>query len=194
MKKLKQSSLFLRLKHFKISINVYTILYKVYNHEEVDESILQKFPEALIKEGKLTDKSIKILNSIDGLFIAQKTIKVEELMGLDYQTKIEEYINIFPTQKLPNGKYARGNKGNIETNFKWFFTSYNYTWDVIHKATSLYVNEYKAENYMYMRTALYFIRKDDGTRNVLSDLANYCDRIISGDDYIEDKHFKTNVI
>ena len=193
-KKLKQSSLFERLNHFKINIGVYNVLYKVYNREEVSEEVLKKFPESLISNGKLTEKAVKILESIDQLFIIKKNIKLDELMGPEYEKMIEAYIEIFPTAKLPNGKYARGNKKNIETNFKWFFSNYNYSWEIILAATAMYVTEFRSANYMYMRTAMYFIRKDDGTRVVLSDLADYCDKVASGENYVEPKHFKTKVI
>ena len=47
---------------------------------------------------------------------------------------------------------------------------------------------------MYMRTALYFIRKDDGTRTVHSDLADYCEKIVNNDNFTEDKTFKTKIL
>ena len=100
---------------------------------------------------------------------------------------------MFPTQKLPSGKYARGNKKNIETNFMWFFQEYNYNWDDIMKATSLYINEYHVKNYLYMRTAMYFIKKlKDGTAE--SELANYCDIVLSEDDYIPERKIKSRVV
>jgi hypothetical protein len=145
-------------------------------------------------DDKITEQGTNIIQSIDNLFAANKKIKLDVLMGVDYQSCIDDYINIFPTSKLPTGKYARGNKKNIETNFKWFFSEYNYSWSVIHDATQMYVQEYRAKNYLYMRTAMYFIRKDDGTRVVHSDLADYCDKIVNDECYTRDKYFKTKIL
>jgi hypothetical protein len=193
-KNLKQSSLFNRLNKLDINISKYYLLYKIHQSLPVNEEHLSKLPADLFTNGSLTEKSIKLIESIDDLFIINKKIKIVDLMGVDYQENLDKYIMIFPTAKLPNGKYARSDKKNIETNFKWFFSNYEYDWNTILNATELYVNEYRANNFLYMRTAMYFIRKDDGTRNVLSELANYCDRFLKAGNYIEDKHFKTKVI
>jgi DNA-binding ferritin-like protein (Dps family) len=175
---LKQTGLFKRLKHHKITVKQYINMYLGYTKGEIPEDS----PE------------YKILKSIDELFVAKKKMKLDELMGMDYSVHIDSYIEIFPTQKLPNGKYARGNKKNIETNFRWFFENYNYSWQVIHDATEMYVSEYRAKNYLYMRTAMYFIRKDDGTRTVHSDLADYCDKIVNDQSYTREKFFRTKIL
>jgi hypothetical protein len=115
-------------------------------------------------------------------------------MGDDYKKDISDFINSFPTTKLPNGKYARSNTKNIETNFQWFFENYEYSWETIKQATDMYVSEYRANNYLYMRTALYFIRKNDGTKTVHSDLADYCDKIKNNVSYTPQKYFKTKIL
>lgn len=193
-KKLKQSSLFDRLKYFKISIKEYITVYQIRTGGKISNVLLESLSSELYSNEKLTDKALHILDSIETLFVAQKKIKLDELMGTDYSENIDLYVQLFPTAKLPNGKYARGNKKNIETNFKWFFENYNYSWNVIHAATTMYVTEYKMKNYLYMRTALYFIRKDDGTRMVHSDLADYCDKIINNESYTQEKYFKTKIL
>jgi len=193
-KKLKQVSLFNKIKSLKLTFNVYVILYRIYQKETVEQSLLDKLPTALYSDGKLTEYSIKALESIDALFTTNKNIKVDELMGAEYKINIEKYLKTFPSEKLPSGKYARANSKNVEVNFKWFFNEYDYSWETILKATDMYVQEYKQNNYNYMRTAVYFIRKDDGTRTVLSDLADYCNRIEDGESYSSPKIFKTTVI
>lgn len=193
-KNLKQASFFNKLRKLNVSISIYYLLYKLYIGESVNSEHLIKLPDSLYSNGNLTDKSINLIESIEELFATNKKIKLVDLLGDDYSEKIKTYIEIFPTAKLPNGKYARSDKKNIETNFKWFFEAYDYSWHVILGATELYVNEYRINNFKFMRTAMYFIRKDDGTRTVLSDLANYCDRFMNSGSYIEEKHFKTKVI
>jgi hypothetical protein len=175
---LKQSSLFERLKHHKITVKQYIQIYLDYTKGDLPEDS----PE------------FKILKSIDDLFATKRKMKSDELMGLDYKNQITNYIEIFPTQKLPNGKYARSNKTNVETNFRWFFENYNYSWQVIQDATIMYVSEYRAKNFMYMRTAFYFVRKDDGTRTVHSDLADYCDRVANNESYTKERYFKTKIL
>jgi|694.fasta_scaffold44349_6 hypothetical protein len=195
-KNLKQSSLFERLKFFNINVKQYILLYQLYIDKNLSLEKKNLLAEKLYDPvgDKITTQGENIIQSIDNLFAANKKIKLDVLMGVDYQSCIDEYINIFPTSKLPTGKYARGNKKNIETNFKWFFSEYNYSWSVIHDATIMYVQEYRAKNYLYMRTAMYFIRKDDGTRVVHSDLADYCDKIVNDQSYTRDKYFKTKIL
>jgi len=193
-KKLKQNSLLSRLKYHKINLSVWYVLVKLYNEDPVKEELIKKVNPSLAVDGKLTQKGIDVLTSIDELFATKKKLKSEQLMGDDYQTKIEEYLDLFPIKKLPNGKYARGDKRNVEVNFRWFFENYNYSWEVILEATDMYVKEYAQKNFLYMRTAKYFVRKDDGTRNVNSDLADYCDRYVDQGGYVEEKTFKTKVI
>jgi len=173
---------------------VWYVLVKLYNEDPVKEELIKKVNPSLAVDGKLTQKGIDVLTSIDELFATKKKLKSEQLMGDDYQTKIEEYLDLFPIKKLPNGKYARGDKRNVEVNFRWFFENYNYSWEVILEATDMYVKEYAQKNFLYMRTAKYFVRKDDGTRNVNSDLADYCDRYVDQGGYVEEKTFKTKVI
>lgn len=195
MKKiLKQTSLFDRLKYFKVTVKEYLLIYQIYVGRNVNEAMKSTLRVELYDNKKLSAFSIRIIESIDELFAAKKKLKLDELMGVDYSEQIDAYLDLFPTAKLPNGKYARGNKKNIETNFRWFFENYNYAWAVIHDATAMYVAEYRAKNFMYMRTAMYFIRKDDGTRTVHSDLADYCDKIVNNQSYTKEKYFKTKVL
>ncbi len=84
------------------------------------------------------------------------------------------YLELWPRIKLPSGKPARSDKRNIETKFKWFFANYSYSWDMVLKATQMYVEEYEAKGYKFMRTSEYFIRKSDSDKSVQSELANYC--------------------
>jgi len=193
---LKQTSLFKKLKYYKISFKLYFLLYKAYTGTDLPVHHIQILVDKGLMNNmvEVSEKGIKIIKSIEKLFISNKNIKVEDLMGPEAETHIQTYVETFPTAKLPNGKYARGNKKNILTNFKWFFQNYDYDWATILLATTKYVEEYRVNNYMYMRTALYFIRKDDGTRTVHSDLADYCEKVVNNDDFVEDNHFKTKVI
>lgn len=185
-KKLRQERFFNKLYKNKISINTYVKMLRFYVTQDVKE-----LPE---KYHNNKDKVIKFIEQCDQLFLQQKKIPVDELLGVNYKDKINMFIELFPKGKLPNGKYARSNAKNIENNFVWFFNTYNYNWKIILNATELYVEEYKKNNYKFMRTAYYFIKKIEQDKSVICDLADYCDRIVNNDDYREEKHFKTKVI
>jgi hypothetical protein len=64
------------------------------------------------------------------------------------------------------------------------------------KATALYLDEYEAKNWAYMRTSQYFIRKVDSDKSITSDLANYCGIIEGGGNPDEDNknHFPDKVV
>lgn len=197
---LKQSVLFKKLKQKKLSIRQYEILYKLSDKPKLSEKnkkfIREQIPSIYIELSScvLSNKGHSLLKEIDSLYKPLKMLKNIDLLGINYKERITEFINIFPTQKLPSGKYARGNKKNIEENFMWFFQEYpDYTWNIIIKATHKYIDEYHINNYKYMRTSMFFIKKlIDGT--VQSELANYCDIIISGDDYTPDRQIKSNIV
>lgn len=199
-KKLKQSALFDRLKKYNVSMAMYLMMYKIHTNQPILKDHLRKLdPTLYLADGdlvSLTEKGNNILISIDDLFYAKKKAKIDEYMGIDYQKKIKDFLEQFPTAKLPSNSYARSNAKDIERNLLWFFEEYDnkYNWNTIMQATNLYVNEYKINNYNYMQTAMYFIRKADANRIVKSNLANYCDRYLDAGSYKEDAYFKTKVI
>jgi hypothetical protein len=114
-------------------------------------------------------------------------------MGQDFVRNIEKYVEIFPNKKLSSGKYARVNAKNLEAPFRWFFETYDYDWEEIFKATEKYVDEFSIRRYEFMRTAQYFIRKQNIDKSFESDLATYCEIIRSGDDE-EQVYFSEKVV
>jgi len=142
----------------------------------------------------LTGKALSLLMDIDENFKDKKTKNDKDLMGPDHMKKVEEYRLLFPDLKLPSGKYARDAAKNLEVNFKWFFKNHEYDWNTIMKATKKYIEEYSMKNYDYMRTSKYFIKKSEKDGSVTSDLANYCEMIISGGGDTEEFHFSEKVV
>ena len=69
-----------------------------------------------ISMGELTSKSIVLIQEIDSYFKLSKKKTSTQVMGTDFLTKIDEYLEIFPKFKLPSGKYARSDKKNLENN------------------------------------------------------------------------------
>ena len=107
---------------------------------------------------------------------------------------IGHYINLFPAKKLPSGKLARSARKNIENAFQWFLKTYDYSWDVILKATAYYVDSYEKNNYLYMRNSQYFISKMNPDKTRESELANYCEIIQNGMEEESDSFFKEKVV
>jgi hypothetical protein len=127
---------------------------------------------ALTSKGDLMVKSVIIRSS--------KTSS--KLLGDSYQENIKMYNDIFPKLKLPTGKPARTNPKNLESAFEWFFKTYDYSWEVIMDATKMYVSDFEKKDYNYMRTSMYFIRKQDSNKVWTSDLATYCELIVNGEE------------
>ncbi len=161
--------------------------------EDVLNLISEKY---LIKKDSkfvLTSKAKLFLVRMDNYFIKAKKKTDIALMGKNSIENINKYREIFPAKKLPSGKPARNNVKALSDAFRWFYETYDHTWDDVIKATKMYVNEYRDKEYMYMQTSQYFICKQDKHKVKHSTLADYCDMTIEGIS-TEDEHFKENVV
>ena len=138
----------------------------------------------------LTAEGFQVLESVPNSQ-GETTNEIKQSDSMDY---IDRFVSIFPKGKLPSGKPARVNKRNLEEAFKWFFKNYTYDWDTILRATWYYVETYEKSNYMYMKNSQYFIRKQNTDKSWDSELANYCEIIINGDDEPEGSHFSDKVV
>ena len=138
---------------------------------------------------KLAPKAHTLIDQLESLFKIKKKATTKQLLKSGYKENIQAYREMFPNQKLPSGKAARSAAGNLEKAFRWFFENFDYEWEVILKATAVYINEHQKNNYLYMRTSQYFIRKDN-----LSDLADICDNILSGGYQEEKKLYSVKVV
>jgi hypothetical protein len=162
----------------------------------------QQDKDILVEEGYLvkkdslytmTPQAKLLIVQLDNYFIKAKKKTDSQLMGKNFVDKINNYREIFPAKKLPSGKPARNNVKALGEAFRWFFETYDHTWEEVDKATRMYVNEYRDADYMYMQTSHYFICKQDKHRVKHSTLADYCDMIIEGVS-TEDDHFKEKVV
>ena len=132
------------------------------------------------------------MEEIGGFFKKTKKKTANNLMGNDHITHIKRYVSMFPNKKLPSGKYARVNPKNLENSFRWFFENFDYSWELIFKATEKYVKDYELNNFDYMRTSQYFIRKQSADKTWESEVANYCE-LVSSSQYTETVYFKDEV-
>jgi|TARA_B110000908_G_scaffold125698_1_gene147386 hypothetical protein len=156
----------------------------------------------LIKEGyikqtgntyELTPSAIKVMIKYDNYFVKAKKQTSIQLMGKNYTVAVQNYRTMFPKKKLPSGKPARVNEKTLIDCFRWFFDTYDYTWEQVYKATRRYLNEYEDQDYMYMKTSQYFIVKTGQNKQKTSELADYCDMIEEGTDE-DNNHFKERVV
>ena len=189
------TNLFKTLEENQISPNQIYLLYSLRNGVKASNINVAAELRLLtgtkwLKEGKLSDEANTLLDKLDG----GKKSKADFLNNT-FRDKVTEYLETFPKMKLPTGKMARSNFSEVADAFHWFFRTYvdKYSWDIILKATEQYVSEYEKNNYMYMRTAKYFIRKQNSDKTWSSDLAEYCENI---DIVVENSSvkFKDNVV
>jgi len=153
-----------------------------------------KFKGYVNDKWELQPKSIELLDKIDEFFSVKKEETSKVIAGNNFKENIIKYLDLFPKRKLPSGKLARSDKKNIENNFRWFFKTFDYDWDIVLKATAHYVDEYEKKNYLYMQTSQYFISKTQPDKTKISELANYCSMLIDGVDMDDDDHFKEKVV
>jgi hypothetical protein len=195
------TEIFDKLKEMNITPNTYYVLHCIkediipasYVNKQLECTKLQN--DGWLKEDlSLTAKSIIFMEEINSFFKKTKKKTTTDLIGKDYTSKLQEYVEIFPNRKLPSGKYARVTIKNLETAFKWFFENYNYDWEIIIKATEKYVDEYSVRNYNYMMTSQYFIKKQKIDRSIESELANYCELIKTNPDDEGISYFKERVV
>lgn len=172
--------LYNKLKQIGLSPNEFTVLSFI--HKDIKEEY--NFNEHLSKRILRRDGFLDKENNL--------TQKSKELFG-DLNTKdpIEVFRELFPKGILPNGRPARSTYQELDRKFKWFIANHNYSWNIILKATKEYVKYYVKQDYRYMQTASNFISKQDQDRIKSSALAEWCEKIKSGDEVNEE--FDINV-
>lgn len=135
-----------------------------------------------IVDNNLSPKAHSLIQQVEGFFKVQKKKTSNQLMGKESADNINKYREIFPKIRLPSGQYARQDPKNLETAFRWFFDNYSYSWETILEATARYVDQYERQNYKFMQTSQYFIRKQQSDKTWGSELANRCSVVETGED------------
>lgn len=157
------------------------------------EVLKLKSDNYLTENLELSGNTLKFIQEIEGYFKKSKKKTSKTLMGDEFLENIKTYNECFPATKLPSGVYARVNVKSLENAFRWFFETFDYSWEVVIQATEKYVEEYSINRYNYMRNSQYFIRKQNTDKTWDSTLATYCD-MISQDDYEPPVFFKENIV
>lgn len=159
-------------------------------HQTLRELQEKEFIDA---ENNLLPKAMSLIARVESFFKIHKKKTSTQLLGKEFIDNMTAYNQLFPSKKAGSGKYMRANIKNVETNFRWFFENYSYTWEVILDATAKYLDQQLRDNYKYTRTSMYFIRKQD-KGIVSSDLADWCEIISSGEEDDTSKIFSEKVV
>lgn len=127
----------------------------------------------------LTNSALEIIAKTAYLSRTSKTkihLKDEDLQ------KLELYRLQFPPGKLPSGSSSRTSISELRPRFEWFFAKFPqyYNWDLVLRATALYIDEYEPRQYEFMRNSENFIYKQDLNKIMKSLLADYCQHVIDG--------------
>ena len=166
-------------------------------YKQDDAGVLIKLGLVIYKEGpmySLTPKGKSICAKYNQFFKLSKKRTTAQLLGEGYVEMLGIYREAFPAGKLPSGKPGRQNVKTLENSFRWFFETYDYSWDEVVHATVMYLSEYKEKDYMYMKTSQYFICKQDKHKVKHSELADYCDMVRDGVTLETREHFKEKVV
>lgn len=129
-----------------------------------------------IVNNKITDDAFKLIEKYKNL-IKNSKLKTAQKTTKNDINNIEIYREMFPKGMLPSGSPARCTAKELEKRFSWFFDNFEYNWETVLKATKKYIDKYKNEDFLYMKTSAYFIMKLEKGM-VTSTLATYCQMIL----------------
>lgn len=166
-------------------------------HQEIRNLIADQWIKEVVENGNTTyeiqPKAYSILHQVESFFKVHKKKTSTQILGKEFVESMTKYNELFPRKKAGSNKYMRSNIKNVETNFRWFFANYQYTWETILEATARYLRDQEADNYKYTRTSMYFIhKKDKGVES--SDLADWCEMVVGGEDTTDTQVFKEKVV
>lgn len=151
---------------------------KIINEE--GERMICQAKGLLDENNNLTNKAAMILNEYETFLVKTKRKVTVQVLGEDFNERLKEYRELWPSKRLPSGELARQSTQELKDKFIWFFKTYpEYDWDLILDATEYYNEVFKRKNYMYMATSSYFIKKTNTTtKEISSKLADYCQEIL----------------
>lgn len=172
---------------YALSVDELIVLYSLKYPDTIVDSpcnigYMQHLEMVVVKgdEKTLTAKGFEIVGKIEALF---KTSKVKALPAqmIGDNNRMKEYIELWPKRELPSGKPARASEKVLLRCFTWFFTNYNYSWEIVLDATYNYVISQESKGFKHCRTNQYFIDKTTGGIRE-SVLADYCELVINGEE------------
>lgn len=114
------------------------------------------------------------------------TVSVEVLAN--FKVAAEIFNNIFPAIKSPSTqRYARDPEKEVMEALLWFVENYSFDMDTIMSAADKYIREREVDNWSFLQSSKYFIRKQQKDKTWTSNLANFCQQISDGVDKYENQ-------
>jgi hypothetical protein len=150
--------------------------------------------KGMISQDKvLSPDAHALIAQLDNFFSVHKQKTTRQLLGPDFKENIQEFKKHWPKKRIPQGYYVTSTPENLEGAFRWFFNNYHYDWETIMAATLRYLDEKQRDNWNYTMKSQFFIRKQQQDKSWNSELANYCELIISGEEPEDDANFRDTV-
>jgi len=178
--------LFLLLKQKNLSPNGYYILYSLESKEKLDLTIPYSAEITRLKHNGFLDENTNLTNEAKIILIEAARIfikqskTVHDELGADFTENVKKYRETFPPG-LKSNRMLRTGITDLSPRFVWFFKTYpQITWEQVFLATEKYVESF-GKDLTYCKSASYFIKKDDKTRNSISDLATWCEGLTEED-------------
>jgi hypothetical protein len=134
-------------------------------------------------DNKLSDSAEIILTDCELLFKKTKAKPTSDVLGENYKEKVKAYRELFPTGQHPTLGYTfRSSVEDLTPRFAWFFNKYkDFTWDLVLKATDVFIKKAEQNSYRGLGKSNYFIQKTDKESNTItSPLADMCQDILDG--------------
>lgn len=135
-----------------------------------------------VRQYEITSKGLMLLEEAEkvcGKPVKTKTVDQTE----EYRPYIEEFRKLFPGGKQGSKPY-RSNFNDCYPRFVWFFEKYpQFSWKEVLDATRQYVQSTMdtSDGARYLKTAGYFIKKQDSEKMNVSNLADWCQMLVDGD-------------
>lgn len=138
-------------------------------------------------KGNVTAYGTKILNEFETLLTKKKKKVTNEVLGADFLDKVKEYREAWPARRLPSGELARQSVNELKDKFVWFFKTFpDYDWNLILDATDYYNILFEKQQYKFMVTSSYFIKKTDPiSKETKSKLADFCQELLDNPDALK---------
>jgi hypothetical protein len=126
---------------------------------------------------------LHVIREAEQILAKMKRAKKTEVPFSDWEEQIVKYNEMFPKgKKIGSSVTFRTNPKELFDRFKWFFKEYpEYTWEDVLTATEMYVKVYEdANDFTYMQTSKYFVKKEDKSKSTTSTMASLIYNIKSG--------------
>ena len=133
----------------------------------------------VLGNNELSAKSKALIKKVDGYFKVRKKKTSTAIMGDSFKENITCYNEMYPNMRLPSKVPARSSMSQLEPRFRWFFENHEYSWDIVMRATEMYLTERELANWQMTTCAKYFIKKRIAGMDE-SKLADFCELVKSG--------------